>query len=659
MQQIYIHTYIKYESFYLLDGTCSSPTSYFAPSAVAKQHKKQLLKNKTTRLAARDAKVIETKTVAEIDAEIRNLQRPYKKNEDNIMPHAIRSKIDRLNKERKLLQQELESKPVAAAASNTKTTTFVPLERPQVSIYYDAVMNPYGEPPPGQPRLYHRKPSLGGGVTRTLMEAWVPGEPEFIPPPPPPPPPPPRHAPPQQRNAQIKVNKADASSQRPAHKPTNQQQRSSRTDDKQPSVEKAKTETKQQEPPEEPKQPAPIISKYLVDPTQLPEMPEASASVRRRGLKHDIWASSDEVDYEATVGSFVGLDGSVAVERSDYYYIDASGSTQGPFPEANMRQWTSAGFFSGETLIRTSKSKHFTKLGQCSALASALPEKQKQNQAKDDLKDDSGLESRIAMLKQENDDAEEDDTVEARIARLKGNHPQQIDTDAEDREEDSIEARTARLKDGPSKMHMNNELEDDHRNEERVASRQHEEPCNDKQDEVDDSFETRIAVLKKDHSAELRNDDDDNTSVVDEHDLVARPVKSAEGGHEQTMFKAPEGAFAATYTDNDTDETTAYPYPVGDADELPAYPIDEDDFEVAPYPLHDAEYPVTDEYPATDDYPATDAYPISDPYPDAGATDNRNSVEESHREPPKKKIKADKDVVAFIPSHLHRRKAKK
>merc|ERR1712183_58951 len=56
---------------------------------------------------------------------------------------------------------------------------------PRKSVYYDERLNPYGAPPPGKPRLYHRR---WGGVTLNPHEAVVPGE-EHVPPPPPPPPP--------------------------------------------------------------------------------------------------------------------------------------------------------------------------------------------------------------------------------------------------------------------------------------------------------------------------------------------------------------------------------------------------------------------------------------------------------------------------------------
>ena len=70
-----------------------------------KNHKKQVLKNKTARIAARDLKVVETKSISDIDAELRTLTKPYQK-DDTVMPHAIRSKVDRLTKERKLLVAE-------------------------------------------------------------------------------------------------------------------------------------------------------------------------------------------------------------------------------------------------------------------------------------------------------------------------------------------------------------------------------------------------------------------------------------------------------------------------------------------------------------------------------------------------------------------------
>ena len=160
------------------------------------QRKRELAKNKTARIAARDAKVKESKSVAGIQEEIQAIERQFKvkDKEEAVIPHGVKSKLDRLRKELKLVQQAQDEANRLRESQQQQLPqhlqqqhqqpAFEPLPNPQVSVYYDPVLNPYGAPPPGQPKLYHR---VGGGVTMNLNEACLPGGHPLVPPPPPPP----------------------------------------------------------------------------------------------------------------------------------------------------------------------------------------------------------------------------------------------------------------------------------------------------------------------------------------------------------------------------------------------------------------------------------------------------------------------------------------
>jgi hypothetical protein len=121
------------------------------------------------------------------------------------------------------------------------------------------------------------------------------------------------------------------------------------------------------------------------------------------------------------------------------------------------------------------------------------------------------------------------------------------------------------------------------------------------------------------------------------------------------------------------DDGPMAPFPSATEDmDYPSYA----DYDDVQYPVDDA-YPVADAYPATDDYPATDEYPVDDHYPatdeypvddhypvddanpvtDACPTDPESGeTKEEESQPPKKKVKIDKELVAFLPSHLRKRR---
>jgi hypothetical protein len=119
------------------------------------------------------------------------------------------------------------------------------------------------------------------------------------------------------------------------------------------------------------------------------------------------------------------------------------------------------------------------------------------------------------------------------------------------------------------------------------------------------------------------------------------------------------------------------------------YPVDEEYPSVSPYPAAD-DYPAAAPYPGDDAYPVDEPYPVAEPYPGAEEEDSSYPVLDAYPatssypdtsdvaptagdgpdpsypvvgpqvapepQPVRKTIKVDKDVVAFLPSHLRKRK---
>ncbi|KAL3776581.1 hypothetical protein HJC23_008053, partial [Cyclotella cryptica] len=167
--------------------------------------KKELKKNKTTRIAARDAKVAATRSVDEIQAEISALERRRDRfgkgghdgddggggNDDTKggLDSIQIKKLERLRKELKIVQAESSKRAELAAQqrieeekarlASMRTLEGVKalneskysLAERYASVYYDPVMNPYGVPPPGQPKLFYGR---DGGTTMDLGQAVVP-----------------------------------------------------------------------------------------------------------------------------------------------------------------------------------------------------------------------------------------------------------------------------------------------------------------------------------------------------------------------------------------------------------------------------------------------------------------------------------------------------
>ena len=116
------------------------------------QRKKELKKNKQTRLKQHNESLIQGGNLSEIQKEIRKLEARPKASLDA----ASVKKLERLQKDYKvLLEHHRSNKPASSGVVVQKSIRSRELAFPQMSIYYDERLNPFGAPPPGRPMLYH------------------------------------------------------------------------------------------------------------------------------------------------------------------------------------------------------------------------------------------------------------------------------------------------------------------------------------------------------------------------------------------------------------------------------------------------------------------------------------------------------------------------
>ncbi|KAL9181405.1 hypothetical protein ACHAXT_010210 [Thalassiosira profunda] len=137
------------------------------------QRKKELKKNKTSRIKARDAKVAATRSLDEVKAEIRQLERKRDRNESKTgIDAAETKKLERLQKELRIVSAEsakraeqaqiaqierdkelIAAQKTVAGVQKLNESKYSLLER-YASVYWDEQMNPFGAPEPGKPKLY-------------------------------------------------------------------------------------------------------------------------------------------------------------------------------------------------------------------------------------------------------------------------------------------------------------------------------------------------------------------------------------------------------------------------------------------------------------------------------------------------------------------------
>ena len=565
------------------------------------KRQKEVKKNKSQRIKVRDERVIQTKTIAEVQEEIRNI-----KKRKNLQASELQ-KLQRLEKELKLVKEAADARPKEPLflPSEQQTKPLTELDDPRKSVYYDERMNPYGAPPPGKPRLYHQR---GGGVTMDIRYAAVPGEE----PPPPPPPPPrsaaqggPRDARPDPRDSSRNqyvtksqvdnttshrdeaFRKEESSLRRQHMAPSSQTAQAVQTADK-----------------------ARDVAKPLVTPN-LPAPSKAVLRSRRGNASVDVWASTEEVEYER-LANHVDLEaddvGAAAVKKTkqktkkpplEIYYQDRAGQVQGPFPKAKMLVWMAASFFPPTTMVKTNRNDAWIPIDDLPALKIECPAPAQKD----------SVEDRVAALKHA-------DSVEDRIAAL--------------RAESGAPKKSDRNEEAPG-------LRDDLRNVPALPPppelSQGPPPY-----DVDNKLGTDTSV---------NSDGPPPYPTVDDY-----------------------GDGQALYSDEDDGDNGAAiaPYPQMD-EELPAYPVDED----LAYPT-DMAYPIAEGdddddaacYPVTEPYHALDQPQGDDgggTLPPSGPLDGDGvapmfPVHVPASAEPIKIVKVDKELLTLLPSHLQSRKRK-
>ena len=596
------------------------------------QHKKQLIKNREARIAARDERVVQEKTVEDIRAEIRKVEHHHKNEQQR--PHATQSKLDRLKKELKLViakeeadkqQRELTLQQKKDAQKYETKNHYVPLARPEVSIFYHPLMNPFGAPPPGQPHLYHRR---GGGTTANLSDACSLDE-QFLPPPPPP---------------------------RPVQ-PIDQKQPPQRHDSHQFTYRQSNSIYSKKGPEVRPARDAQSISteKASIDPMQLPNLPAPSAAVarsQRNKLSSDIWASNEEIQYEEQVSS-ISLEGiaSTTSMYTQWYYKDLSDIVQGPFTTDQMRQWNQAGYFPIITRVSGSSDR-----GPWNVLKDVKQLKELNSTTTSNVQPINvslSVQDRIAALRSNhttgthnNDNDGSDDDLEAsvqmRIAALKAAPLQDVITDEDDHHEQNRDMASNDQQNGLTITPNASGIIDYNYNLDNSAVGSSSEQSY----ETEESKRTSVQV---NDGTEFKNDTEKDSGF--QNRLPPPPASENDAIEREKLLLYP------------IDDDHIVSYPVGDyattIDNVPALTSYDEPYQYE-YENEDSVYlPNEADLPVTGDYEdAVHEYMMYDNANNEGTDlcDDGNSLK--HRketEQPKKRIKIDDAVVALVPSRIRKR----
>ena len=289
--------------------------------------------------------------------------------------------------------------------------------------------------------------------------------------------------------------------------------------------------------------------------------------------------------------------------RCQWYYIDQSGTTQGPFQSEQMIGWSQAGFFPNEIMVRNGQNGDFAEMGVVDLSTGGLKK-----------------EVRIAMLKQSIHDQKQSiqerplESIEDRIAALK-----QI---VVERPVESVEDRIAALKETMQERPPES-IED------RIAALK-----NDKAEHQSDGGEeakVEMPTAAKGTEAYISVDDEVEPPSYPAEDAPSYPVLGGDGPPSYPAYPVDGNDEVPAYSVDRDDEVPAYPldanieppsYPVGGNDEVVAYPIDEND-ETPSYPVDENDgvpaYPIDDNekdisYPV-DEYDDVPAYSEDIPYP--------------------------------------------
>jgi GYF domain len=408
-----------------------------------------------------------------------------------------------------------------------------------------------------------------------------------------------------------------------------------------------------------------------IDPSRPPTLPAPSAAVQRAGKSVvDIWASTEEVAYEAKV-SFLALEGvgtavvlpaqsstvvaSTAVVPSvvpttvvstkktskAWYYQDLSGTVQGPYSMAEMRAWVQAGFFPHSTLTARHATGPWQALQHVPALLvhghdGAVVAPSSDSPTRDTV--ESSVSDRIAALRQSAAAAPSD--VDAPPLSSSS----------------SVQDRIAALRSSslvPSEQNENNNPPF------RTSESGH--PLSSVQD--------CIAALH--HAAENGIETSTESSVADRIAALRANVPEREPAEQQVGITSTVDQFADSLVPpppppplyNSNDKSVA-PYLI--AHDESAISFSAPNAELA-YPIEDGDIPYPVDEEEEDDEGVTGAYDTADSFflendsseqdiPYLPANIQSDKVGELPS-PPQKKIKVDKSLVALLPSQLQKRKS--
>ena len=698
---------------------------------------KEIQKNKQKRIKERDEVVLNTKSITEVREEIKIAEREMKRHGNNPQQRgSSERKIARLQKEQKILQEAADAAKAQAAANPESAMDMMQrqqeleaqqkqkrplseLDDPRKSVYYDEQLNPYGAPPPGKPRLYHRR---WGGVTLNPHEA-VTLEQQYVPvPPPPPPPPPPR----QLRHHHNHYNSREGQYQNTNHPHQygyQQQHKQSKTFATDNEIKKDEIEIKKIKDNDDDNKnennnkddestivDVGKVTTSIEKKTSIPSLPAPSQAVQRTartnkkkgGILADIWASTEEVEYERETNRIdleaddVGTSMKKAKKKKkktkvkkgplELYYRDTAGTVQGPFTKYLMKEWSEAGYFPPTTLTRTNRMKNqeeWIPIKDLPALKDLLQLETSRSKAK-----------KLATNKSKSGD----DDVQARIAALKQACPNEKDSDRNDNDENygdtddavidcSMEDRIAALradilnsKKEPMQQHNND-------NDNNGDFARNIDRLNHGNEDDNDDVQNRIANLRNNNKNSAEGKSLNAASSLPPPPL---PRSSTEFLNERTSTNNDlvgptypidndnfEGAAVAAYPYDDNDDNGMYlSYPTV------AYPVDDDDDNddenennaATLYPtISDYPYPTDEAYPVTESYPADNSNSIDDDVNHeqyyrpsdvsiplssihhSGDNSNNNTVDNGR----KKVVKVDKELVSFVPSNLTKNKKRK
>eukprot|EP00536_Pseudo-nitzschia_multiseries_P008518 jgi/Psemu1/20586/gm1.20586_g len=714
-----------------------------------KARQKELQKNKERRTKERDEKA-------------RDMKRHHGQQQQK---SAAEHKLARLQKELKLIQEAAAAARVKADADREALRIanqykqpqrpLTELDDPRKSVYYDEIMNPYGAPPPGKPRLYHRR---FGGVTMNIHEAIVPGEEQQVPTPPPPPPPPPQNfrgaqhqGPPSSYQQHIRGGYGHHQRQsHPNRQSEPQREEGLSTDRYSHKRQSLRNPLSTQSPGEKlydnknskdikrQEGSAALSSSSSAKSSAVGEMtkedgtsstPSSSAVQRtlrvakrkgRAGALADIWASTEEVEYERHTNLVdleaddIGTASKVKKKHNkkkkkkqkpplEFYYRDNSGAVQGPFSKEQMRDWIDAGYFPLTTKARTNRMDPdgWVPMGDLPSLKATIAQN-----------DHSATAAAAAAAAAGSADSA-NDSVQDRIAALKGS----ANGGDIDQLDSSMQAKIAAMRAdllASSVEPVGNDEADDLPNgsvQDRIAALRATANHDDGDGTSSDpSIQARIAAMKADLAGsvsskpkdELTNDDDiiANDSIQDRIAALrnnapppppppppAYPVNDSE--HENhsgpSAYPLDDDAYAgvASYpVDDDVSPgVSSYPVDIDNYDSVAAsYPVnmyEDDEYGMVENPVgNDGEegvptYPVNEndddenavapyptDYPGAADlaYPVTDAYPVDDH--NDGYDPSSHDSSQNLVALAKKVVKVDKALVSFVPTNLQNKKRK-